>query len=134
MCQARLRLREDQSYFYETDPLNLRPKIMLEVSMVNVFGRLNTCALGIALSMTLAACSAQGYANSFSAPIGAPPATSASAESTTPPLPETAPVPLPFKGRLLDGNPRALPPAVAASLSDSSNIVFNYREELSHDH
>jgi hypothetical protein len=112
----------------------LRPKIMPEVSVVNVLGRLHRCALGIALSVTLAACSAQGYANSFSAPIGAPPATSASAESTTPPQPETAPVPLPFKGRLLDGNPKVLPPAVAASLSDSSNIVFNYREELSHDH
>ncbi len=34
----------------------------------------------------------------------------------------------------MDGNPKALPPAVAAALSDSGTVVFNYREELTHDH
>lgn len=42
--------------------------------------------------------------------------------------------PLPFKGRLIDGNPGELPPAVAMSLSNSSSAVtFAYREELTHD-
>jgi hypothetical protein len=42
--------------------------------------------------------------------------------------------PLPFKGRLL-GVPRAeAPPEIAASISNSSPIVFSYREELSHEH
>lgn len=41
--------------------------------------------------------------------------------------------PLPFKGRLLSGDPAELPPAVAMSLSDSSPVSFTYREELTHD-
>jgi hypothetical protein len=41
--------------------------------------------------------------------------------------------PLPFKGRLIDGDPDELPPAVAMSLSPSSTVTFAYREELSHD-
>lgn len=41
--------------------------------------------------------------------------------------------PLPFKGRLLSGDPAELPPAVAMSLSDSSPVTFTYREELTHD-
>ena len=41
--------------------------------------------------------------------------------------------PLPFTGRLIDGNPHELPPAVAMSLSKDSPIAFSYREELSHD-
>src|ERR1700675_4553579 len=50
--------------------------------------------------------------------------------------PEVAEVPahaLPFKGKLLSGNPNELPPAVAMSLSDSSPVTFTYREELTHD-
>jgi len=43
-------------------------------------------------------------------------------------------VQLPFKGRLVDGDPSDLPPAVAAALSDSGTVTFNYREELTHDH
>jgi hypothetical protein len=42
-------------------------------------------------------------------------------------------IPLPFKGRLIDGDPSDLPPAVAISLSPTSTITFAYREELSHD-
>jgi len=41
--------------------------------------------------------------------------------------------PLPFNGRLVDGDASELPPAVAMSLSDSSNVTFSYREELTHD-
>jgi hypothetical protein len=41
--------------------------------------------------------------------------------------------PLPFKGKLLSGDPNELPPAVAMSLSPSSPVTFTYREELTHD-
>jgi hypothetical protein len=46
---------------------------------------------------------------------------------------DTNPHALPFKGRLASGDPRELPPAVAMSLSPTSPITFQYREELSHD-
>lgn len=41
--------------------------------------------------------------------------------------------PLPFKGRLVDGDPDDVPPAVAMSLSSTSPVTFTYREELTHD-
>jgi len=41
--------------------------------------------------------------------------------------------PLPFKGKLISGDPSELPPAVAMSLSDASPVTFTYREELTHD-
>ncbi|HEY6418721.1 MAG TPA: hypothetical protein VIX59_06935 [Candidatus Binataceae bacterium] len=41
--------------------------------------------------------------------------------------------PLPFKGRLAEGDPSDIPPAVAMSLSNSSPVTFSYREELTHD-
>ena len=41
--------------------------------------------------------------------------------------------PLPFKGRLVEGDPQDLPPAVAMSLSSTSPVTFTYREELTHD-
>lgn len=40
---------------------------------------------------------------------------------------------LPFKGRLLNGDPQEIPPAVAMSLASDSPITFSYREELTHD-
>src|SRR5271170_975706 len=40
---------------------------------------------------------------------------------------------LPFKGKLIDGNPAELPPAVAMSLTNVSQVTFSYREELTHD-
>ncbi len=46
--------------------------------------------------------------------------------------PPAAAHPLPFKGRLVSGDPNELPPDVAASLSDASKITFSYREELTH--
>ena len=53
--------------------------------------------------------------------------------SAPPPIAHTQAHPLPFKGRLIDGNPNELPPAVALSLSHNSNVTFSYREELTHD-
>jgi len=40
---------------------------------------------------------------------------------------------LPFKGRLVEGDPQEVPPAVAMSLSTNSQVTFTYREELTHD-
>jgi hypothetical protein len=40
---------------------------------------------------------------------------------------------LPFKGKLLSGDPGELPPAVAMSLSNDGPLTFTYREELTHD-
>jgi hypothetical protein len=40
---------------------------------------------------------------------------------------------LPYKGRLLDGDPTELPPAVASALSKDASLTFFYREELTHD-
>ena len=55
-------------------------------------------------------------------------------QPTLPSPPVQAPAhPLPFTGRLIDGDPSELPPAVAMSLSRSSTVTFSYREELSHD-
>ncbi len=53
--------------------------------------------------------------------------------SAPPPIGELPAHPLPFKGRLIDGNPNELPPAVALSLSHTSTVTFSYREELTHD-
>lgn len=50
-----------------------------------------------------------------------------------PALAETPARPLPFKGRLADGDADELPPAVAMSLSSTSAVAFSYREELTHD-
>jgi hypothetical protein len=50
--------------------------------------------------------------------------------------PKVADVPthaLPFKGKLLSGDPADLPPAVAMSLAENSPVTFTYREELTHD-
>lgn len=41
--------------------------------------------------------------------------------------------PLPFKGRLVAGDPGEIPPAVAISLSNTAPVTFSYREELTHD-
>jgi len=53
--------------------------------------------------------------------------------SAPPPIAQSPAHPLPFKGRLIDGNPNELPPAVALSLSHTSTVTFSYREELTHD-
>ncbi len=41
--------------------------------------------------------------------------------------------PLPFTGRLIQGDPDKLPSSVAASLSANSPVTFTYREQLTHD-
>jgi len=53
----------------------------------------------------------------------------ADAHATAPPSAH----PLPYKGRLVDGDPTELPPAVAAALSNNAPLTFTYREELTHD-
>jgi hypothetical protein len=50
------------------------------------------------------------------------------------PPPEARVRPLPFKGRLAQGDPSELPPAVAASLSSNAAVSFSYREELTHEY
>ena len=41
--------------------------------------------------------------------------------------------PLPFRGRLLEGDSDELPPSIAMSLTSNSPVGFSYREELTHD-
>jgi hypothetical protein len=41
--------------------------------------------------------------------------------------------PLPYKGRLVEGDPTELPPAVAMALAKDAPLTFSYREELTHD-
>ncbi len=53
--------------------------------------------------------------------------------ASAPPAKPLSVRPLPFKGKLVDGDPRELPPAVAMSLSSTSPVSFMYREELTHD-
>lgn len=53
--------------------------------------------------------------------------------AVTPQVAQTPARPLPFKGRLVDGDPSELPPSVAMSLSNTSAVTFSYREELTHD-
>jgi hypothetical protein len=52
---------------------------------------------------------------------------------TPPPVAEFPLTALPFKGKLTQGDPSQLPPAVAMSLTNDSPIQFSYREELTHD-
>lgn len=55
------------------------------------------------------------------------------ATTPAPPIVAAPAHPLPFKGRLADGDPNAVPPAVAMSLAGDSQVTFMYREELTHD-
>lgn len=55
------------------------------------------------------------------------------ATTPAPPIAAAPAHPLPFKGRLAEGDPNAVPPAVAMSLSGDSRVTFIYREELTHD-
>jgi hypothetical protein len=49
------------------------------------------------------------------------------------PAAQAAVHPLPIKGRLVDGDSKELPPAVAAALAKDTPVTFSYREELTHD-
>ena len=53
--------------------------------------------------------------------------------AAAPAMAEAPARPLPFKGRLADGDASAVPSAVAMSLSGTSPVTFYYREELTHD-
>jgi hypothetical protein len=89
--------------------------------------------LAIVLAALFSACSVDTFANSFSAPIGAQAQNPGPQSFAQPAAPEGLAA-LPFTGRLIDGDPHDLPPAVAVALSPSSPVSFNYREELTHDH
>ncbi len=52
---------------------------------------------------------------------------------TQPRSPRVGTLGLPYKGRLVEGDPTELPPAIARSLSDDAPRSFSYREELTHD-
>src|SRR3954452_10846200 len=52
---------------------------------------------------------------------------------TTAPVEQVTEHPLPFKGKLVSGDPNQLPGAVAMSLSPDAPITFSYREEIKHD-
>lgn len=54
-------------------------------------------------------------------------------QTVSAPAAEAPAHPLPLKGRLVDGDPNELPPAVAMSLASDSPVTFSYREELTHD-
>jgi hypothetical protein len=78
-----------------------------------------------------AGCGAQQLNQSQSQPAGA---SQSGAQLVIAPKVDNLPAhPLPFKGKLLSGDPAELPPAVAMSLSDSAPVTFTYREELTHD-
>jgi hypothetical protein len=102
--------------------------------MKTVLRPLTTGLFAIALAALLSACTVDTFANTFSAPIGAPAAETQTQEGTAQPQTASVPAPLPFTGKLIDGDPHDLPPAVAAALSESGPVTFNYREELTHDH
>ena len=70
---------------------------------------------------------APGAASATSTADSGNPGGAPAAQSSTPARP------LPFKGMLIDGNPAQLPPVVAVSLTDQSQITFSYREELTHE-
>jgi hypothetical protein len=101
----------------------------------------------LAAAILLAGCAARQSTAPSSSSIGEGPAASSpqpaqtsisntppqSAAVTAAPIQPTQAQPLPFKGRLADGDPDGLPPSVALSLSSNSAVVFSYREELTHD-
>jgi hypothetical protein len=80
------------------------------------------------IAAALAITGAYGCGAAQPAPIATAPAI-----TQAPAVAQTPARPLPFKGRLADGDPEQLPPAVAMSLSASSPVTFSYREELTHD-
>jgi len=45
----------------------------------------------------------------------------------------SAPLRLPFTGRLVEGDRDELPPAIAGALVENSPVTFAYREQLTHD-
>ena len=92
----------------------------------------HTLALAVLFAATAAfGCSTQQPDQSQSQTAGA--SQSQSQLVIAPKVSDEPPHPLPFKGRLIAGDPAELPPAVAMSLSVTSSVTFSYREELTHD-
>jgi len=73
-----------------------------------------------------------GDAGSQGAQVGTSNAATSTSASVTDAHPDAVRA-LPYKGRLLDGDPTELPPAVASALSKDAPLTFFYREELTHD-
>ena len=93
------------------------------------------CGLGLSALFVVAAisgCGALQQSPQSQAQTQAPPQTQS--QMVIEPKVVVAPAhPLPFKGRLVEGDPSDVPPAVAMSLSSNSPVTFTYREELTHD-
>jgi hypothetical protein len=92
-------------------------------------------AFRLAASLIAAASVGVGCALPQPAPPSAPPSqnvTSAvgSSQSQQVVTPQRS---LPFRGKLVEGDPDELPPTVAAALSHDAPITFSYREQLTHD-
>jgi hypothetical protein len=90
----------------------------------------------LALAALFAATAAFGCSTQQSDQSQPQPASESQSQSQLVIAPKVSDVPahpLPFKGRLIDGDPAELPPAVAMSLAITSSVTFTYREELTHD-
>ena len=101
-------------------------------SFVDRNGIVMRCVLALTAFLTAAAvygCAAQQSPQSQSQA----PSQSQTQIFIEPKVAEMPAHPLPFKGRLVEGDPLEVPPAVAMSLSRNSPVTFTYREELTHD-
>ena len=92
-----------------------------------------SCALLLLLAAAVSNSSGCAGAQLGVAQIDSDPVTHAQATAPSAVPAPTPARPLPFKGRVIEGDPQDLPPAVAMSLSDNSPVIFSYREELTHD-
>jgi hypothetical protein len=86
---------------------------------------------GFFVAATLSGCALQQSSQNQSQ--AQPPPQAQSQIVIEPKVVETPAHPLPLRGRLVEGDPSDLPPAVAMSLSTNSPVTFTYREELTHD-
>jgi hypothetical protein len=86
---------------------------------------------GFFFAATLLGCSLQQSPQTQSQ--AQPPPQAQSQMVIEPKVVDTPAHPLPLRGRLVEGDPSDLPPAVAMSLSSNSPVTFTYREELTHD-
>jgi len=90
--------------------------------------------LALMLAVALAGCTAQQAPMTVTPQVGDPQPQSVDASALNAEAHASTPArALPYKGRLVAGDPSELPPAVAASLSKDGPLTFSYREELTHD-
>jgi hypothetical protein len=98
--------------------------------------RYRLLTIGLLLAVSIAGCATQQQQPLVVAPqIGdaqspAVVVSNASSADVHPIAPVRA---LPYKGRLVEGDPTELPPAIAAALAKDAPLKFTYREELTHD-